>query len=87
LDFQSIKKYVKNAQCIKAKQIKSLRLFQFKLYLKIIDILYLFEYTNSHITSNNIEIFFKNNHIFNDIILAFKSRVIKVSSKSDMAII
>jgi len=87
LDLQSIKKYVKNAQCIKTEQIESLRLPQSKSYFKIIGILYFSEHTNSCITSNNIEIFLKNNHIFNDIVLASKPRVIKVSPKSDMAII
>ena len=29
----------------------------------------------------------KNNHIFNNIVLAFRPRIIKVSPKSDMAII
>ena len=87
LDLQSIEKYVKNAQYIKVEQMESLRLPQSKLYLKIISIPYLSEHTNSHITSDNIEIFLKNNHIFNDIVLASKPRVIKVSPKLDMAII
>ena len=87
LDLQSIKKYVKNTQCIETEQIESLRLSQSKSYLKIIGILYLSEHTNSCITSDNMEIFFKNNYIFNNIILASKPRVIKVSPKSDMAII
>jgi len=84
LDLQSIEKY---AQCIKAEQIESPRLSQSKLYLKIIGILYLSKHTSSCITSDDIENFLKNNHIFNDIVLASKPRVIKVSPKSDMAII
>jgi len=87
LDLQSIEKYVKNAQCIDTEQMESLRLFQSKLYLKIISILYLSEHTNSCITSNNIENILKNNHIFNDIVLVSKPRVIKVFSKLNMAII
>ena len=87
LDLQSIKKYFKNTQCIEAEQMESPRLPQSKLYLKIIGIPYLSEHTNSHITFDDIEIFLKNNHIFNVIILASKPRVIKVSPKSDMAII
>ena len=59
LDLQSIEKYVKNAQFIKAEQIESLRLTQSKLYLKIISIPYLSEHTNSDITSDDIENFFK----------------------------
>ena len=56
-------------------------------YLKIIGILYLSEQTNSYISSDNIDKILKSNHIFNDIVLASKPRLIKVFSKSDMAII
>jgi len=87
LDLQSIKKYIKSAHCIKANQMEPPRLPQSKLYLKIIGILYLSEQTNAYIISNNIEKILTNNHIFNDIVLASKPRVIKVSLKSDMAIV
>ena len=86
-DLQAIEKYVKSIICIEADHVKSPRLLQSKSYLKIIGILYLSKYTNSHITSNKVEIFLKNNHIFNDVVLVSKLRIIKVSSKSDMSII
>ena len=35
----------------------------------------------------DIENILKSNHIFNDVVLAFKPRIVKVSSKLDMAII
>ena len=86
-NLQSIEKYIKNAHYIEVEQTESPRLSQSKSYLKIIGILYLSEQTNAYIFSNDIEKILKNNHIFNNIILASKPRVIKVSSKSDMAII
>ena len=43
--------------------------------------------SNTHISSKNIECILKNNHIFNDIILTSKPCIIKVSPKSDMAIV
>jgi len=87
LDLQSIKKYIKNAHYIEVDQMEPLRLSQSKLYLKIIGILYLFEQTNACITSDDIKKILKNNHIFNNIVLASKPRVIKVSPKSDIAIV
>jgi len=39
------------------------------------------------LSSNNIEMILKQNHIFDNISLASKLRVIKVSPKSDMAIV
>ena len=84
---QAIEKYVKNASYIEADQVQSPRLPQSKSYLKIVSIPYLSETTNICITSDNIEKILKNNHIFNNVVLASKSRIIKVSSKLDMAII
>jgi len=43
--------------------------------------------TYMRISLNSIEKILKNNYIFNDIVLASRPRVIKVSPKSDMAII
>ena len=79
LDLQTIKKYIKNTCCIEVKQIEPLRLPQSKSYLKIIGIPNLSEQTNAHITSDEIDKILKNTHIFNDIVLASKPRVIKVS--------
>jgi len=87
LDFQAIEKYVKSASSIDADQVQSPRLPQSKSYLKIIGIPYLSEATNTCITSEEVERILKNNHIFNDIVLASKPRIVKVSLKFDMAII
>ena len=87
LDLQSIKKYIKNTHYIEVEQMEFLRLSQSKSYLKIISILYLSKQTNTHITSNDIEKILKNIYIFNNIVLASKPRVIKVSPKSNIAIV
>ena len=86
-DLQVIEKYVKSFLCVEAEHIDSPRLPQSKLYLKIISIPYLSKQSNSHISSDNMEKILKNNHIFNNIILVSKPRIIKVSPKSDMFII
>ena len=68
-------------------QISSPRLPQSKSYLKIVGIPYNSEITNSCISSNDVECILKSNHIFNDIVLASKPCIIKVSPKYDMSII
>ena len=87
LNLQTIKKYIKSSQFIEADHVESPRLPQSKSYLKIIGIPYLLEQTNIQVTSEDIEKILKNMHIFNNIILALKPRIIKVFPKSDMAII
>ena len=87
LDFQTIEKYVKNTNCIKVDEVEVPYLLQLKSYLKIIDILYLVENTNTTIIADVVEAIIKSNHIFNNIIIAFRPHIIKVSSKSDIAII
>jgi len=57
------------------------------LYLKIIGISYLLEDSNTLISSDVVKKVIKENHIFNNIILASKLRVIKVSPKYDMSIV
>ena len=59
-----------------------------KSYLKIISILF-FPHGNSqdHLTSSDIEIILKQNQIFDNVTLASRPRVIKVSPKSDISII
>jgi len=86
-DLQEIEKYVKNSLMSNMDQISSPRLPQSKLYLKIVDIPYISECSNVQISPNEVEGILKANHIFNNIILTFKPRIIKISSKSDMAII
>ena len=87
LDLQTIEQYVKSVNYIKAEKVKTSHLSQLKFYLKIICIPYLLENTNSSITVDVVKAIIKNNHIFNNVIIASRSKVIKVFPKSDMAII
>ena len=87
LDLQEIEKYVKSTLCAVADQIDSPKLLQLKSYLKIVGIPYLSKISNFCLSSDEVEKILKANHIFNDIILASKLRVIKVSPKLDMSII
>jgi len=68
-DLQKVKKIVKSSLQDDEDQIAPPRLFQLKSYLKIVGISYLNEQCNMHISSEDIEIILKKNHIFNDIIL------------------
>jgi len=86
-DLQEIEKYVKNSLSSDAKQVLLPRLLQSKFYLKIVGILYINKKTNSCISLDNMKNILKNNHLFNNIILASKPQVIKLSPKSNMAII
>jgi len=87
-DMAIINNYVKSLNDINSLQVDKSRLPKSKSYLKIIGILF-FLHANSQkrLTPNNIEMILKQNHIFNNISLASKPRVIKVSPKSDMSII
>lgn len=60
---------------------------QSKSYLKIIGIPYHLENTNTSILVDVVEFIIRSNHIFNNIAIASRLHVIKVSSKSDMAIV
>ena len=82
LDLQKIEKYVKNINSINVSWLP-----QSKSYLKIISISYLLENTNTSILTNVVESIIKSNHIFNNIIITLRPYIIKVSLKSDMAII
>ena len=84
LDLQTIENYIKNTNCIKVDSVKVPHLPQSKLYLKIIDISYLVENTNTPIIADVVEAIIKKNHIFNNIAIVLRSHVIKVSPKSDM---
>ena len=78
---------VKNSLQDDDNQIAFPHLPQLKSYLKIIGIPYLNEQTNVHISPEDIEKILKSNYIFNNIVLASRPQVIKISPKSDMAII
>ena len=68
-------------------QVKSPRLPQSKLFLKIISTSYLKEDTNKLIIANVVKKIIKDNHIFNNVVLALRPRVIKISPKSDISIV
>jgi len=87
-DMAIINNYVKSLNDINSLQVDEPRLPKSKSYLKIIGILF-FSHANSQerLTPNDIETILKQNHIFDNISLAYKPRVIKVSPKSDMSII
>ena len=87
-DISIIDKYVKNSNDINSLQVEEPHLPKSKSYLKIIGIPF-FSHANSQekLTSNDIEMILEQNHIFNNISLVSKPRVIKVSLKSDMAIV
>ena len=83
-----IDQYIKNSNDINSLQVEDLQLPKSKLYLKIIGIpFYLHANSQEKLTSINIETILQQNHIFDNISLASKPRVIKVSPKSDMAIV
>ena len=84
-DFLVVKSYIQNLNTMNANNVQDTRLPQSKSYLKILSILYLIESTNILINTNIMETIIKTTHIFNNI--ASKLRVIKVSPKSDMAIV
>jgi len=87
LELQTIENYIKNANCINTNRVKIPRLPQSKSYLKIIGIPCLQKNTNTPITSSIVEDIIKKNYIFNNISLASKSCIIKVSPRSNIAII
>ena len=80
-----IEKYIKNIKEIKSDTIESSYLSKFKLYLKIIGLLYIVKHGS--ITLDIIEGIFKKTYIFNDIILASKLHVIKALPKLNIAVV
>jgi len=87
-NLQLIEKYIKSSNNIDVLQVKVLQLLQSKSYLKIIDIP-LFSHSNAQerLTLNDVKTIIKQNYIFDNITLVSKLHVIKVSPKSDIAII
>ena len=86
-NLQVIKNYIKSINCIDATGVEVPHLSQSKSYLIIIDIPYYQEDSTSSITSKVIKDIVKQNQIFDNIMLASKPHVIKISSRSDMAIV
>ena len=87
LDLQTIEKYVKNSNHIDVENVEVPQLSQSKSYLKIIGIPYMMENTNTPILADVVKTIIKNNHIFNNIVIASRSCIIKFFPKSDMVII
>ena len=87
-DLITIEKYIKNSESINSIQVDTPHLPQSKFYLQIIGISY---FTNSNLQdrlkATDIEMIIKQNHIFNNVTLVSKPRVIKVSPKLDMVIV
>ena len=82
-DLQIIENYVKNVEYIDVSH-----LLQSKFYLKIISISY-YPYDNQSLclSSNDIEVIIKQNQIFDNVVLASKPYIIKVSLKLNIFII
>ena len=87
-DLSIIDHCVKNSNDINSLQVEDPRLPKSKSYLKIIGILY-YPHADSRekLSSADIETVLKQNHIFDNISLASRLRIIKVSPKSDIAIV
>ena len=84
-DLTTIKKYVKNIQNINPDVIKSPHLVKFKSYLKIVGLSYIME--QGIITPNIIKDILKELYLFKDVTLASKLYIIKVSPKSNIAVV
>jgi len=88
-DISIIDNYIKNSNNINSLQVEDARLPMSKSYLKITGIPY-YPYSDNHqtkLSSDDIQNILKQNHIFDNISLASKPRVIKISPKSDMALV
>jgi len=86
-DLQVIKNYIKNVNYIDIISVNIPHLPQSKFYLRIIGIPY-FQYDlSNHLILKDIKDIIKQNQIFNNIILMSKPYVIKMSLKSDIAIV
>ena len=86
-DMSIINNYIKNSDNLDIKDIQDAQLPQSKSYLKILGILYLIKNTSTPIDFNVIEDIIKASYIFNNVKIASKSHICKVSPKSDMAIV
>lgn len=84
MNLSTIERYIKNIDVIDLEDIIAPKLPQSKFYFKILSILYLIKDTNVPIISNVIK---RAMHIFNDITLTSKPKVIKVLSKSNIVVI
>jgi len=87
-DLQIIGQYIKKSEDINELQVEEPCFPQSKSYLKIIGILFFpNDKTQECLNASNVKTILKQNQIFDDIKLASRLRVIKVSPKSDMSIV
>ena len=86
-DISIISKYIKSCNDINTNDIQDVWLTQSKLYLKILGILYIKEDTDMSINSEVMKTVIKSTHIFNNVNIASKPYIVKVSSKSNMVIV
>jgi len=85
LDLSTIEKYLKNIQNVNLNSIESPCLPKSKSYMKIVGLLYSSEL--GVMTPNIIKGVLKDSYLFKDTILALKPHIIKVSPKSDKAVV
>jgi len=81
------KKYIKNIDIVDSKDVIVPQSPQSKSYLKILDILYIIEDTNTPVSSKIVEQILQFTYIFNNVVLVSKPRVIKASPKLDITVI
>jgi len=86
-NLQTIENVIKNMENLNSDDIETLQLSQSKSYLKIMGILFFIKNTNILISVDFVEIAIKSNHIFDNLLLASKLRVIKASLKFNIAIV
>ena len=86
-DLLVVDNYIKNINTVNADDVQSAYFPQSKFYLKILSILYFIEGTNTSIDASVMETVIKTMHVFNNIHITSKLRVVKMSSKSDIVIV
>lgn len=77
----------KNSNSVVIDNMQSTHLSQSKSYLKILSIPYFIEGINTPIDASVMETVIKTTYVFNNVCIISKLRVVKVSPKSNMAII
>jgi len=90
LDLNTIEKYIKNVNAINLVLIQTMLCHQDYLnqnHIKLLEILYLIEDTNTPMSANIVKRVLQSIYIFNNIVLTFKPYIIKASLKLDMAVI
>ena len=85
LNLSTIEKYLKNIKNVDSDSIESPHLPKSKSYMKIIELSC--KIKQEVISPDYIESILKEMHLFKDVVLASKPHVIKVSPKSDMAVV